>query len=565
MKFRLKAKILLLVILPCLLIGSGALLVSNAEVRKGMVMKIEDALESSAMVGVESYNFGWDGDFKSQGGKLYKGDKVITDDYSVVDEIKEKLEVEATLFYGDERVLTTILDESGKRLIGTKASDEVVKKVLQDGENMFLTDVTINGEDYYGYYIPIVEDGKNVGMFFTGSPAEEVNNTIKSMTVKVVAVILGIMAISIVVAVFMVVLIVNSINRSRDYLHQVAAGKLNFEENEKDLARKDEIGDIAQSIGNLKGSLTNIIGEIQKTAHVLHTSASDLDEIANQTRVTTEGVEQAVDDISAGAMSQAESTENASRHVIEMGDGIQKAVESVNALTRNAQVMKDASKQVNQALTALNETNEQTKAAMNDIYEQTNETNASVQKIKQATDLITSIADETNLLSLNASIEAARAGEAGRGFAVVAAQISKLAEQSSESATQISEIINGLIENSDKSVEAVEEVKRVTELQNEHLENTQSLFENVNEGIAASLQATGSIYEVTQKLDEIRQSVVDIVSTLSAIAQENAASTEETAASSAELSSTVNDLSESVTVLKKLADDLSESIKIFQI
>ena len=95
------------------------------------------------------------------------------------------------------------------------------------------------------------------------------------------------------------------------------------------------------------------------------------------------------------------------------------------------------------------EVNDQTKLSIDEIYEQTNITNASAQKIKAATDIIASIAEETNLLSLNASIEAARAGEAGKGFAVVADQVTVLADQSAQAAKESAV----LIETSVKAVE----------------------------------------------------------------------------------------------------------------
>ena len=106
-------------------------------------------------------------------------------------------------------------------------------------------------------------------------------------------------------------------------------------------------------------------------------------------------------------------------------------------------------------LVELDSINLQTKDAIAMISEQTDDTNKSALEINEAISIISSIAEETNLLSLNASIEAARAGEQGKGFAVVAAQIQKLAEQSNDATDKISLIVKTLIDDSEKAVETM--------------------------------------------------------------------------------------------------------------
>ncbi len=214
-------------------------------------------------------------------------------------------------------------------------------------------------------------------------------------------------------------------------------------------------------------------------------------------------------------------------------------------------------------LSSLSSVNQRTKEAIQVVYDQTNTTNESALKIKEATDIISEIAEETNLLSLNASIEAARAGEQGRGFAVVATQIQKLAEQSNESARQIDDIIHSLIKDSEESVETMKEVRNIIGQQNENVIHTEHAFNNVKEGIDQSIESIEMIASKTQELDEARVRVVDVVQNLNAIAQENAASTEETSASAAEAGTTVESIADNARHLNEIAKQLEENVQKF--
>ena len=203
--------------------------------------------------------------------------------------------------------------------------------------------------------------------------------------------------------------------------------------------------------------------------------------------------------------------------------------------------------------------------AVRHISSQVNATNESALKIRAAVDLITSIAEETNLLSLNASIEAARAGEQGRGFAVVAGQIQKLAEQSNESAGSIADIIGELLKDSENSVQVMEEVQKIMNEQQEKLQATRKQIAEVGDGISGAAQAAGMIRQQTEHCNSARANVADVISNLSAISEQNAASTEETTASMEEMNAAMNLLAESARQLQELSKSLEEDISFFRV
>lgn len=341
---------------------------------------------------------------------------------------------------------------------------------------------------------------------------------------------------------------------------------MDFKENDDQrhmLKQKDETGIMGQAVNTLRLELIDIAKQIKGKSQELYESAEALSTGTSETVTAVEQVENAITEIAKGATSQAQETQSASENVVLMGNMIEEANTEVENLRTNARAMRDAGNSAVSILEELGQINQQTKAAMEVIYKQTNVTNESAQKIKEATEIITDIAEETNLLSLNASIEAARAGEQGRGFAVVAAQIQKLAEQSNESARQIETIINTLIEESEKSVDTMENVKEVIDKQDVNVTNTQDAFNKVKDGIDRSVEGIREIAKRTAGLDEARIKVVDIVQNLTAIAEENAASTEETSASAEEVNAVISNIAANANNLHEIAVSLEDCVKMF--
>ncbi|MGN0278724.1 MAG: methyl-accepting chemotaxis protein [Lachnospiraceae bacterium] len=337
-----------------------------------------------------------------------------------------------------------------------------------------------------------------------------------------------------------------------------------IEGQEKLVARKDETGMMSRAVAELRGQLANVVSDLRDQSQQLFNASDSLNNNASETASTVEQVEKAVSEIAEGASSQADETQKATENVILMGNMVEETAQEVDNLITNANEMKESSDEASATLVELEKINTQAKEAIDIIYEQTNTTNESAMKIREATSLITSIAEETNLLSLNASIEAARAGEQGRGFAVVAGQIQKLAEQSNESARQIEGIIDSLIEDSQKSVATMDEVKEIMSKQISSVEKTDEIFAQVKDGINTSIDGVNRIADKTKKLDEARVNVVDVVQNLTAIAQENAASTEETSASVTQVSNIVYNISENASQLKDVANGLEQNMNIFK-
>lgn len=565
-KMSLKVKLLLMAILPVFLITAFVSLFARYKITEGMRQETMLGLEGMVNSIHATYGGLAEGEYSVVDGDLMKGDYNISENMQVLDDIVAGTEYEVTIFYGKTRMATTLISaDTGERIIGTEASDTVVKAVLEKGNTYEDYNTVINGKKYFVVYTPIKDEtGAIVGMVFAGIPSNQAEDYISSVVKSIIFSATGIEVLIILVSVIIVLTVVNAIKNAENVIDELADGKLAVEMKPKYLNRDDEIGHMLQALNAYVAKMNEIISGLHRSSEVMIESGKKLEEMTQITSRTTEEINNAVGDISKGAVTQAEEIETATTHIFNIGDIIEKIVQSVAQLEKTAASMKNAGDESAEIIMELSDSNDRTTEAIERIGKQVYATNESVQSIREAIAIIRSIAEETNLLSLNASIEAARAGEHGRGFAVVASEIQQLAEQSNDSSTRIEEIIDALLTESELTVQVMEEVKVIVEQQQRKLDDTKAKFEDVEQGINVCKEETEGIQGQTTLCDESRVKIVDIIQGLSAISEENAASTQETNASMEELHSIISVMADAANELMVLSEQLDENLKFFR-
>ena len=562
---RLAFKLSLTVSIPLLLITLVAIAISAGKQNNMSKDLVEREISGIAASVREAYTEMGDGaDFTMSGDTLKKGNVTLSENYELIDKLKQERDVELSVFYGDTRVLTTLKDGSGQREINTKMSKEIYD-TIQRGESYFAEDLELFGVPYSGYYAPLYQPGsdKVVGSIFCGRSRAEVNAAVRNTVVSMALSMLGIFIVAIVIGMLVVTRIVKHLDGAVDNLGTLSKGVLNLEVKESLLVRKDEVGDIARAIHRLIDSMRDIITNITTTTQSFQGFSEEFSASFDHIAESINNVNIAVDEIANGSSNQAAETMNASQKVTQMGNALDQTAANVETLGSSSEKMRKYNKTAAQNLNELYDISETTKSSVLLVQNQTNQTNDSAQEIREATELITDIANQTNLLSLNASIEAARAGENGRGFAVVADEIRNLSEQSRESAEHIVEIVNTLIANSNTSVSTMNEVAENIRTQNAKIEETGEMFRSLNAEIAEVSEAIEKIRKQTEALDVQKTEVLDIVDGLAAIAEQNAAGTQETSASMAEFHEIIDSCHEATEELTKLAQNLADHTEQF--
>lgn len=564
-QFPLVLRILLVALVPMIVLCGVSIFISIKALDSTILDEKYKNLATAAESLKNSYNYAYDGEYYvNSSGELMKGTSVLSGRYDIVDALFEKTGIHTTLFYENVRKVTSLRGADGNRVIDTEA-DPAIYNTVKGGKSYTGT-ADIVGSKYYVYYEPIKdEQGQFVGMAFAGVDSSDVKAAIAKKTTTMALILLGVFLVAASIVPISALSISKGIKRVTENITTLASGDLTLSVNEKALNRNDEIGNIAGKVDELVNTYRNLIGDVTDTVAVVKNSAAEVSEMSTQSSRTVEDVSHAVEEIAVGASSQADETQTAAEHVDNIGRLIQGIVDDVKVLSDNATVMGKAEKEAMSILEELDETAAKTNSAVERIAEQTTKTNESAMEIGQAVELITSIASQTNLLSLNASIEAARAGEAGRGFAVVASEIQQLAEQSNSSAVKISEIINELTAQSEKTLDIMKDVKSAVAEQEVKLGDTKSIFARVKEGVDSSVESISTINNRTDELDEMRGKIVEIIQDLSAVSEENAAATEETTASTEELASMMNELATSANNMNEYAEKLENAVSIFKV
>ena len=446
----------------------------------------------------------------------------------------------------------------------TKASDVVIDQVLNKGNEYLAENFSLAGQNWYAYYLPLKNsDGSVVGMIFAGRDTSIVDKNLKSAALAILFSFIGFFLFNFAVARFLISTTSKAMKDIVDSLGKLEGGELDFYINGRTFNRKDELGLIAASSAQVRDKLQDVISATKKLSDDVTKSGENLASSAATASSVAEQVTIAVEDISRGAASQAESVENSVTNTNEMGNSIDEITDKIEALTGAADEMLEGANRTVDTLKNLIESNENIMESMNDIDSQIRLTNDSVKEIVDATGMITDIANQTHLLSLNASIEASRAGEYGRGFAVVAEEIGNLSAQSKEAANSIIKIVEALVLESAKSVETIGELSKSMTKQNDRISSTKDDMDSVVENVNNVNSSTRMISEKIHLLNNLKTSFSDIISELAAISQQNAAATEETNASMEELNATFALISQAASDLREMAETLNDKMAFF--
>lgn len=552
---------------PVVLLGLLSIFFMLTTVRSSMMEEIEEGLKGTAAATLAAYDQNTGDYMESSNGDIWKGSYNISRSESLVDRIRDNTGMDVTFFYGDRRIMTSAVDSNGDRILNSPAGDRIVEKVLQNGEEYFSSAVSLDGVMNYGYFMPVYQNGSDdeiIGMVFVGTDKENKDAVVNGIIFGIGAAVCVAMILCIGVGLKLATSISHNIKKSISIMGKVAEGDLTVWVDDKMLKRKDEIGDLSRVTVKLKDTLKGILKGISENSASLLEASRALGNAADTTNGTMNEVQNAVRQVVANSTEQSKNSESTSENMRIMGEHITETSTEVDTLNQNAASMQKSSKKTADTLAQLCHINEEVERIIGEVKEQTDRTNVSIQKINTAMEFITSIAEETNLLSLNASIEAARAGESGRGFAVVADQIKKLAEQSNQSGHEIEETTKALMEDSAREMEIMQRMQEIITEQSGSMQETRANVSEVLKEIEDSMQSILQIRESTGRLAESRGEVMEAVEQLSQIAHDNVDSTQQTYTETQEVLDTFKQVYDSAGQLKKIADELAESMQYFK-
>jgi methyl-accepting chemotaxis protein len=422
--------------------------------------------------------------------------------------------------------------------------EEFYKKAIASEEMKKSELVEYKGQDYMFMYSKIGDSGAIICGLVPRATIVSQADSIKATTIVVVLISIIVAAGTAISISAGIAKVIKSIIAN---LKIAAKGDLTVDFNTK---RTDEFKILVEEIQNTFSNMKNLIQQVKQLSTEVSLSSENVTGTSKNFLKSTEEISVAMNEIESGVMQQAKDAEEC----LSQMDNLSKKIVLVSDNTKEiSQIAESTKRNVQQGTITTDDLNKQTIETTRicaDIIEEIQSLEKKSTSINKIINVINEIANQTNLLSLNASIEAARAGEAGKGFAVVASEIRALADQSKDSVNNIKAIIEGIQKDTESAVTTARQAETVMRLQESAVKNTTESYKTINESVEDLVVYLKQISENVDNIEEARVSTLGAIESISAVL-------EEIAASSNTVNQTATDQLTSVEILNKSADNLN--------
>ncbi|MFP7692010.1 methyl-accepting chemotaxis protein TlpC [Bacillus subtilis] len=559
-KMKLGTKILCLVFVVILLFSASVGTVMLKEITESMKQMATEKAKGDLALSSTYIDDVMSGDWQVKNNKLYKGQTQINGNEDIVDLLGEKTGDTITIFQGDTRVATNVM-KNGERAVGTQASSEVIAAVLKKGKR-FYGQADVAGSSYQTAYMPLKDQNGNIiGMLYTGANQSILASLTQSLFTQFAIVLVIVIMVSVILVLVFTRKINKRLNALKSAFESAGNGDMTIEVSDK---TGDELSELSVYYNKMRMKLNDTIQTVKQSALQLASASQQLSAGAEETNQASEKITEAVQQIANGAQDQITRIENSESSLKQASADIRDISANTAAIADKGQLAQSKADIGQKEIANVQAQMDAIHQSIQKSGEIIHQLDGRSKQIEQILSVITQIADQTNLLALNAAIEAARAGEQGKGFAVVADEVRKLAEESQQSAGQISKLIIEIQKDMNRSARSVEHVKTEAAEGVTMIQRTRDAFKEI---AAATGEISAEISDLSASVTNISASahhINDSFAANTADIKESTKNTRQAAALTEEQFAAMEEITAASETLSQLAEELTGIISQFK-